>query len=533
MTLEVNVQSSGRLLVRHHLPLAWVERALPDLCFAFDTVEFENGPNGYQRFIRSVAEDGSESAFAACHPSAEADLDTTYAMLPEHEAAHAIHGLEDAPHTLSRGLFLIGRAFVPSVSFDGAHVLDMPVDVTFHLPEGWTLIASHPLDGTTLHADSVREAQEVVFELGRLSVIEQSASETRLRVVSGDYSEEDLRPLLDLGMRTLRLARQLLGPLHSREVLATFDRAPLGLSGGRIGDAVSLLSDRPPRGTALSPSGRVLVHELIHLWNTARDAPWLHEGMTRYLELMLRVRLDELPEPVALSQLMRIYDRYRRDAGARRITDATLSMDGWAYAAGAVLAFCVDTELRSEDTDLFAVLRDARSRVGIGQPLDDASFFDALTEASPETARRARAWLEHQGVIDFGACLTRAGYVLRGVTYRDITPEGESTVLRASVNVVWPPTVGRPRASSGFTRGDRLISVNGERLVSLHDLGWALRSASLGDRLRFRVRRAGRSRVVVQRSPDLDHFARRGLRYVAVMREGATRPPSPLRVSAP
>jgi predicted metalloprotease with PDZ domain len=530
MSLDVSVEESGRLVVRHHLPLAWVGRALPDLCLAFDdTVEFDNGPNGYGRFIRSLTDDGAESDFEACRPSVDSDIDTTYAMLPEHEAAHATHGLEDAPHSLSRGLFLIGRAFVPAIHFDGTHGLDMPVDVTFHLPEHWTLVASHDLDGSTLHAESVREAQDVVFEVGRLSLLEESVSETRLRVVSGDYSERELAPLLDLGVRTLRLGQELLGPLPSGEILATFDRAPEGLGGGRIGDAVSLTSDRPPEGTALSPSGRVLVHELMHLWIAASDAYWLHEGMTRYLELMLRIRVDELSEPVALSELMRIYGRYRQSAGVRRIEDAMPSMGGWPYEAGAVLAFCADTELRHQQTDLFPVLRDARRRVGRGRALDRASFMAALEQASPEVTARVRGWLAHQGPIDFGACLERAGYGLRGVTFRDITPEGEGVVLRASNNLAWPATVGRPRAASGFSRGDRLLSLNGERLASLHELGWALRGASLGDRLRFRVRRSGRVRVVVQRSPDLERFARRGLRYVAVIRQASPRPPSPLR----
>ena len=102
-------------------------------------------------------------------------------------------------------------------------------------------------------------------------------------------------------------------------------------------------------------------------------------------------------------------------------------------------------------------------------------------------------------------------------------------MLRASDNLDWPPTIGRPRASSGFSARDRLLSVNGERLASLHELGWALRGVSLGYSLRFRVLRDGRERVVVQRSPDLEAFARSGLRYDAVIREASPQPPSPLR----
>jgi len=530
MSLVVTLESSGRLVVRHHLPLAWVGRALPDVCMVFDeSVEFEHGPNGYARFVRSLAADGTEATFEPCRASADADLDTRYAVLPEHAAAAATHGLEDAPHALSRGQFSLGRAFVPAIRFGGSHSIDMGVDITFQLPEGWSLVASHAVDGAIVHADSVREAQDTVFEFGRLSVVQETVATTRLRVVSGDYSEHELLPLLTLGTRTLQLGNELLGPLPSGEILATFDRAPRGLGGGRIGDAVSLTSDRPPAGDARAPSGRVLVHELMHLWNTAGDAYWLHEGMTRYLELMMRIRLDQLPEPVALAELMRIYDRYRKDVGARRIRDATPEMGGWPYEAGAVLAFCADSELRSDGHDLFAVLRDARSRVGLGKPLDRASFFAALRQASPEVASHVRGWLGHQGGIDFGACLSQAGYTLRGVTFRDLTPEGEDAVLRASDNLDWPPTIGRPRASSGFSARDRLLSVNGERLASLHELGWALRGVSLGDSLRFRVLRDGRERVVVQRSPDLEAFARSGLRYDAVIREASPQPPSPLR----
>jgi len=529
MTLEVVVDAQGGMDVRHHLPLAWVGRALPDLCLAFDdTIQFDQGDDGYARFVRNVGPEGQLTPFAPCIALGDADLDTHYRVLPEHAQASPTHGIEDAPHATQRGFFSIGRAFIPAVRFSSTHAVDMPVDVHFVLPEGWTLVASHELDDSTLHASSPREAQDVVFEFGRLAQLEANEGAVRVRVASGDFTERELLPLQTLAQRTLSLGRELLGPLGAANVLVTYDRAARGVGGGRIGDAVSLTSDRPPDGTALSPAGRVLVHELMHLWNTASDAYWLHEGMTRYLEWIMRARLDALSEEDALAELMRIYGRYRRDVGVRSVGEAAPSMGGWPYEAGAVLAFCADTELRHRDRDLFSVLRQTREHVGLGQPLDRASFMSSLRDASPAVALDVEGWLTHRGGLPFGYCLSRAGYRLRGVAYRDITREGEQAVLRAGRNLEWPPTIGRPRASSGFEASDRLITVNGERVASLAELGWALRGASLGDRLRFRVRRHGRVRVVVQRSPDLDAFAARALRYVAVMDPQASRAASPL-----
>lgn len=159
------------------------------------------------------------------------------------------------------------------------------------------------------------------------------------------------------------------------------------------------------------------------------------------------------------------------------------------------------------------------------------SFLAALGASSADVRHDVDEWLAHRGGLPFGRCLERASYELRGVVYRDFTPKGEISVLRARDTLDWPPTIGRPRVSSGFRAGDRLLEVNGERMAYLSDPSWALRQTGLGDRLRFRVRRDGRVRVVVQRSPDLGAFAKPGLRYTAVIRDRLSQSASPLRPS--
>ncbi|MDH5493494.1 MAG: hypothetical protein OEY14_16185, partial [Myxococcales bacterium] len=365
---------------------------------------------------------------------------------------------------------------------------------------------------------------DATFYLGRFARREIELEGVRLTLVSGDFGEEVLGPLLELTQRTLREASAMLGPPRGASVLIGYERAERGVDGGVIGDAIAIRSDRILEPRAYRAEGRVLVHELAHLFNQSPDY-WAQEGLTRYLELLLRARLDGLSEDLAFDGLMGSYAAYREGVGARAIGEATPSMGSWPYEAGAVFGFCVDTHLRERGSSLLEAHRAARQAGA--WPIPAEALLDAIEARSAPSGAYARALLMRRGGVDFGACLRRAGRSLRASPYLALGAEAIERVLRADRNLSFPPTIGRPYPASGFQAGDRLLEAAGVPITALDELGWALQGRAFDESVRFRILRQGSRRIVQQRLPNLRALGEEAFRFHAVPNEGAPAAASP------
>lgn len=510
--VDVTVGEDGSVSVLHRLPLAWVGRELENVCLTFaqaaDAPERDGAPSGYE----------------PCHASVSDDLSTSFAWHAT-TGAEAADGL--APRRQARGVFSTGRALVPLIRYGAgpdSHLVDMAVEVTVHLPEGWSAVASGAQTGQVVRFASIAEARDAVFEWGRLAQSDVTLGDATVQFVSADYSERELLPFAQLASRASAAATELLGRTPTGRLVVRFDRRAVGFDQHVFDGALSVVGDRPPTGEVASPAGRALLTAMTRLWLRS-DVPWLGDGLAAYVAWRVAARVDSAPLAVSMDRLMERYRRYRTAAGVRRADHSDASMGSWSADAGVVIAFCADAELHGLDRDLLRdVLAPALERVEPDGRLGVEGYVGALEAASTDVARRTQMRLRRRGAIDFGPCLAASGYRLQAVVYRDLTQEGRDALLRASGNLEEPPTVGRPRASSGFEAGDRLLSVDGRPLGSLLELGWVLRGAALGDRLRFHVWREGRRRAVVQRSPNLDDFAQERVRFRAE--------PSPDRAAA-
>ena len=476
----------------------------------FGDSPFLEGPASWNRFV----EDGGGRV-----PPWSADpAELSYRVrLTHHQVPHD-HGVDEVPHPVEGGWFLVGRAFIPM--FPPASG-SRPVAISWELPDGWEAAHSLAADPT------LAEARETVFYIGQFARREVTVGGARVELVTSGYGERVLEGVAEGLVRTLERAEARLGPIPDRRKLVTLDPpppdAPMDVfQGGVIGDGVSLLTPAPPTAELGGAGGSLLIHELTHLW--IHEGPlWFREGLTQFETVLGQGELAGMSETERI-ELFQGQDRHHQRVWGK---ESLRGMRGYgAYTAGAVFGFCVDVELRREGSDLGQVLR------GIGyRPTTrpDQDFFRRLRDISPRVARYARRWLGSRRPDDLQACLERAGYEVEVHRYLALsTVDLAEEVLgvdgmRLSRNLVTATPDGSP-----FEPGDRIVEVEGAGAADAADLIWLLRDAAPESEIGLTALRNGEHIQLSVVMPVIDDSRRTEERRIEITIPEGGAPYSPL-----
>ncbi|MCC7538613.1 MAG: hypothetical protein IT379_20480 [Deltaproteobacteria bacterium] len=390
---------------------AWGGVSGATLTFA-DDLPFATG-RGFAQFVTVAGEGGQRTSWPARITVTDGRLSIAYRVALRHHEASPARGLDEVPHPTRGGWFLAGRAFVPRhIRLADGRALDVAGQLTIRAPSGWTIVGSPDREGDVFRASSFRGLADAVFALGDLRSTHVRVGEVDIAIVTSDFDEEVLDRMADLVRRILTEGQALLGPLPPSRLLVVHDRSAAGIDGGVVGRSIAVLTEHAPTGRAREDAAIVTVHELMHLWNRS-EAWWINEGMTRYLEVLLSLRLDRADEAAAMAAWLPVVRRYEAEAEGQTIAAST---GAWGYAAGAVAMFCADTHLRrTTQTTLLEVHRRARTQgvaPGGGNTVSADALLSALDAASADTGAYVRALVAQRGSIDVDACFARAGYAL-------------------------------------------------------------------------------------------------------------------------
>ncbi len=501
----------GELDVTLTLPLHWVKQPFTALKLRFREEEFRKGRSGYARFVDRIHDDGAYRPWTDefARPDGKV-LTANYRIRLDHHLFDPVVGLDEVPHPTASGWFLNGRAMLPSIRIvlgDGAEKeLDLNAVMTLTFPDGWASISSVGEGaGPEWRADALSSLRNALYYAGTFARTEVRSGRSRVEVVSQDFSAAELKPLEELVSRTLAQGTTVLGELPEERLLLIYDRGT-ERAGGVVGRGVSLLYDRAPDARASSPMGTVVVHELVHLWNRA-DAWWLNEGLTRYFEVVLSLRIDGASPAEAGRRLANLASRYLATSSGASVAEAR---GGEAYAAGALFAFCVDVELRKHGSSLPAVHRRVRQAAGPGNALGADVFLRAIGETSAETLKVARRLFALPGPVDVVPCMKQAGYRVRSTTVSSFTAEALAlSVLGITSHDLETATVLRALPASALKPGDVITQVGKRRVSSMDDVSEALATARTGTTVPLVVTRGQEEVTVRLVVPELPAQSRR------------------------
>jgi predicted metalloprotease with PDZ domain len=254
---------------------------------------------------------------------------------------------------------------------------------------------------------------------------------------------------------------------------------------------------------------QLVAHEYLHQWNVRRLRPaeltpidyhrppvvpslWFAEGVTSYLDQFLPLSAGLSDPADLLTDLAEDLSRYRLTPGRGVQSLRESSQEAWvklykadAYAAdaqvsyylkGAVVALCLDLQLRRNGGSLMQVLRQLWLSHGRwGRGYSEADLVQAFSTHSPDLATQLPRWLRELDDPDLDGYLSSVGLFLdaemASTPWAGLTTRQEAGGLMAARVVR-----GAPAEQAGVMVGDELVALDGQRLKSPDDLQRALRS---------------------------------------------------------
>ncbi|MFK7986535.1 MAG: hypothetical protein AB8I08_10975 [Sandaracinaceae bacterium] len=477
--------------VTFEVDVDFVTPAPSSVTLFFVPLELEQGsPSGVRFFDADARAVVDEEAGTFTWPVVDGVATGHYRARLDHARFGAVRGVDNVPHPTAGGWTVPGRALFPALArIDDGRSIDGPTRLTYGGPLPHHDSAGLSAEDSDL-VPEMRMMSDAVHTFGDYRAVRLEQDASAVRLLTSDYDEAELAPLADLIRRTLALGSALLGPAPPGAITVVVDRVGDRHEGGLVGPRGIVLSG-PSLGElpAFAMPGRIVVHELMHLWARA-DTPWLNEGLARLLEFTGGVLLAELDADQASALLQERVNAYlSMTDGHRPLVDPT---GAWPYEGGFALLVCAESALRPGGSSILEVHRAVRE--AHGAPLPTEAFLEALVAEEPSLETQLPVWLA--GAIPLGACLRQLGVaaeeaVVTVPSMRTLVVE----LLGATGIDTDTMTVERVRDGSSLHVGDRLERIADARVRSLTQLAWVVGHAA-GETITLEVLRDGQTHSI-------------------------------------
>jgi predicted metalloprotease with PDZ domain len=279
-------------------------------------------------------------------------------------------------------------------------------------------------------------------------------------------------------------------------------------------------------------------HEFFHAWNVERIRPrtlepfdferanmsgelWFAEGFTTYYAGLILRRADMLSVSDYARRLSGGLSAVVNSPGRRFFSPVEMSMQApfvdearavdptngentfiSYYTWGSVIGLNLDLTLRSQfDLTLDGYMRAVWEQFGkteIPYTVDDLeSVLGALTEDEEFATEFFARYVRGREVPDYEALLANAGFLLRRARPNEAWL-GDTRLQYAdsSATLNTTPPIGSPLYEAGISRGDRVVSIDGQALTNAGVLREVLDGHSPGDVVDIRFEQRGIMKTV-------------------------------------
>lgn len=437
---------------------------------------------------------------------------------------------------------------------------ERPISIRFELPDTAWRIATQLLpagEPNVFRAPDLQYFMDSPTEIGPLDIRSWT-------LASGGKSQTIRLALHHAGTRAEADSYAELAKRVVREQVGVFGEAPDFDAGSYTfiadylpwasGDGMEhrnstiLTSSQSLAGNPIGLLG-TLSHEFFHAWNVERIRPralepfdferanmsgdlWLAEGFTSYYGPLVLHRAGIVPLEQYAANLAGGLNTVIDGPGRRFFSpvemslqapfvDAAASIDPQNksntfisyYTWGAAIGLGLDLTLRSRFTGvtLDDFMRELWRTHGITErPYTHDDLRAALGRVTRDTAFAREffaRYIEGRDVVDYSALLARAGIRLRRANPGKAFIGGPIGFEGAGAIVTGPTIVGTPLHEAGLGRGDRIISIGGQPVMSEAELSAIIAARRPGDRLTIEFEQRGQRRastVIAAEDPRLE-----------------------------
>jgi hypothetical protein len=254
-------------------------------------------------------------------------------------------------------------------------------------------------------------------------------------------------------------------------------------------------------GTVIADPDASPTAAVVRAW-LVEDPDWWRVGLGDYLAMLVDHRAGELSSDAAYDELMMRYIRHRAAPG-----ESPGSAEGSvAGDVGALVAFCVDVELRTQGTSLTEELKALD-----GGPFEPEALRAQIADEHPAIAQRHYGRAHRRGVIELDSCLRRGG---RKLIAHEVPVVDPARLLR--VGALDEDTAQVEQGGRGPLRsGDVIRHVRGRAVRRAWDIVFYLRDLEGRHRFSVSIQRGERTIRTWLRMVSLDDELPTRIRFTA------------------
>ncbi len=261
-------------------------------------------------------------------------------------------GMDEVASHFDDTYFFVGNAFF-LIDYDWPAC---PIQVTFDLPDDWSVMAPWSGDGPDYLASEPMTLGKNAFAMGIFTTGSANADVMTLEWVIDSRLASVEQRIADIMTTVPPVFADYFGGTPTDRYSVVVFQGP-HMDGGAFRQSFTLQLSSPIREVDALLWAHGLAHEMLHLWignhimgSSPPDTYWFTEGFTDYLAIKLMYRAGLLSEAMLQQRLANVVRRYRLAArlspGVGLVEAGQAKHENWEliYGGGAMIAFLLDAE---------------------------------------------------------------------------------------------------------------------------------------------------------------------------------------------
>lgn len=378
----------------------------------------------------------------------------SYEVRLEHDKYQWPIGKDEIAYKTSEGLFFVGQSLFITPGYGTKD----KIQVEFVLPNNWKATTPWVTRKTSAKSNASYQVDRLYallrncFFLGSHQEEKVQAGNFNFTLVVGKKFQAAKPLFIDIMKPTVKAYLKMFGGSKSNEYLVIINE-DYRTDGGAFNNSYSMVINGEVNKASSVVWAHGMAHEILHLWNGITIRPrgqeeWFKEGFTDYMTVVLMAqnklidknilykRLENFQRKYLIAKFMQGIKASIRASGKQKQRNRML-----VYGGGALVAFCLDVEMRSANNNtkgVYDLMREMYEQFG---KTDKRYTLDDIIQIANKLAGKDlkpffEKYVNGKAYLDIGPYLQKAGLQISGffeevfVSPRPNAPAKQQEILK-------------------------------------------------------------------------------------------------------